>query len=156
STQDVFLVKYSSTGNVVWARQAGGTDQDGATGMVVDRSGNPYLLGYYASAAFSMDRFSLSNSNSGQPDLFVAKFDSGGNTSWIKSAQGINIEYPIDLSLDPGDNVIIAGAFSSTPVKFGAHTISSQGGYDAFVAKLVTNTFLYPVEATASLRSGCN
>src|SRR5207244_2536319 len=49
STSDIFVTKYNSSGNAQWAKSAGGSGQDDATGICIDGSGNGYVTGYYNS-----------------------------------------------------------------------------------------------------------
>src|SRR5690606_9918666 len=42
---DVFLVKYSPEGEVLWARSGGGAGEDWAYSVVVDAGGDAYLAG---------------------------------------------------------------------------------------------------------------
>ena len=49
---DVFVSKLNSTGNLVWARQLGGTSNDQGFGVAVDGSGNVYTTGSFGTADF--------------------------------------------------------------------------------------------------------
>ena len=43
STRQVFIAKYDSTGNVLWAQTAGGTSNDEPSALTCDIDGNIYL-----------------------------------------------------------------------------------------------------------------
>ncbi|MBI3656974.1 MAG: SBBP repeat-containing protein [Acidobacteria bacterium] len=49
--EDIFLAKYDAAGNVLWARRAGGSDDDLANGVAVDGSGNAYVTGFFDGTA---------------------------------------------------------------------------------------------------------
>jgi hypothetical protein len=50
--EDVFLAKYTNDGAYVSCKRYGGTDEDIATSMVVDRLGNVSITGYYEGVAY--------------------------------------------------------------------------------------------------------
>ena len=43
STHDCLIVKYDPSGNVLWAKKAGGINRDLARSVAVDASGNAYV-----------------------------------------------------------------------------------------------------------------
>ncbi len=79
----IFLVKYNSVGNVVWANAGISNDSNGWSGysLAIDKSKNVYLsCGEYgnrlrAKVIFNRDTFAL---DSATDALLVAKFDSNG------------------------------------------------------------------------------
>jgi hypothetical protein len=44
-SDDVFLTKYDSSGNLVWGNQAGGANQDIGQDVCADTNGNVYVVG---------------------------------------------------------------------------------------------------------------
>ena len=52
-TSDIYLVKYDAAGNVLWARSAGGTSNDGALSVATDRLDNVYVSGFFHSTTLS-------------------------------------------------------------------------------------------------------
>ena len=43
---DIFLLKYNSSGALLWTRQTGTTSDDGANGVTVSGDGFIYVTGY--------------------------------------------------------------------------------------------------------------
>ncbi|MGE8896000.1 SBBP repeat-containing protein, partial [Leptospira interrogans] len=77
-TQDLFVTKYDTGGNRQWTRLLGVAGQiTQANGIASDSSGNTYLTGRTSG---SLDGQALS----GTQDLFVTKYDSGGNKQWTR------------------------------------------------------------------------
>ncbi|EMG19143.1 beta-propeller repeat protein [Leptospira interrogans serovar Copenhageni str. LT2050] len=77
-TQDLFVTKYDTGGNKQWTRLLGVAGQiTQANGIASDCSGNTYLTGRTSG---SLDGQALS----GTQDLFVTKYDSGGNKQWTR------------------------------------------------------------------------
>lgn len=69
---DYYIVKFNSAGVKQWTRQFGTIFGDSASGVAVDVSGNIYVVG---STNLGLD----SNYNTGDSDIFIAKYDSEGN-----------------------------------------------------------------------------
>jgi len=130
---DIFLVKYDSSGNVLWAKSAGGTSYDVSSGVATDASGNVYLTGYFASASFSIGAFTLSGA--GFYNIFTAKYDSAGNVSWAKRAGGAGFDEGLSVATDGSGNAYITGFFTSDSLTFGAYTLINAGAYDIFLTK---------------------
>ncbi|MGB2984885.1 MAG: IPTL-CTERM sorting domain-containing protein [Phycisphaerae bacterium] len=129
---DVFVAKYDSAGNVVWAESAGGTDWEGAFGIAVDASGNRYVTGWFEGTA-TFGTFTLTSA--GFLDVFVAKYDSAGNVVWAESAGGTDFDEGDGIAVDGSGNSYVTGKFEGTAT-FGATTLTSAGAIDVFVAKL--------------------
>ncbi len=58
---DIFVVKYDSSGNVIWAKSIGGTDWDDYGGISTDASGNVFVTGQYSSPSINFGTASLTN-----------------------------------------------------------------------------------------------
>lgn len=79
---DAYLIKYSSCGQLLWWRRMGGTNNDGATSLVLDNQGKVIVTGYctsnpsYYSGGANSTTISGAQANGSQ---FIAKFDTAGN-----------------------------------------------------------------------------
>jgi hypothetical protein len=126
---------FAQTPDWLWAKLAGGTDNDWGRAISVDGSGNCYVTGgFQGSAAFG----STVLTSSGYPDIFIAKFDAGGNWLWVKQAGGTNFDIGTAISVDSGGNCYLTGEFWGTAT-FGPIQLTSGGDYDIFAAKLDSN-----------------
>ncbi|MFA7029651.1 MAG: SBBP repeat-containing protein [Candidatus Cloacimonadaceae bacterium] len=131
--EDIFVAKLDSSGNWLWAKQAGGTSPDYGWGIAIDSSENSYVTGYFEGTA----SFGTTNlTSSGVQDIFIAKLDSSGNWLWVKQAGGTSDDYGLGISTDSYGNSYITGYFSSAPASFGTINLTSSGYADIFVAKL--------------------
>lgn len=140
---DALLLKYDATGNLLWARQAGGNDADGAAGLALDAAGQVYLLANIRStnAAFGNFTFAVKGTNTCQ-NIVVAKYDPAGNVLWAKEYGGLDIDAGADLAIGPNTNCYVTGTFMSSNVVFGATTLTNTKGVpygDIFVAVLNRN-----------------
>jgi hypothetical protein len=81
---DMFVVKHDPSGHAVWADAAGGPSLESATGVTIDASGNCIVAGAFNSAQITIDTITLTSG--GGYDLFVAKYDPGGQVLWAKNS----------------------------------------------------------------------
>jgi hypothetical protein len=68
---DIFLVKYDSSGTKLWTKQLGTSSGDVGFGVTTDSSGNIYVTG-------GTDGDLDGNTNSGEVDIFLIKYNSSG------------------------------------------------------------------------------
>ena len=129
---DVFLAKYNASGNLLWAKSAGGTGSDRGTGIGVDGSGNSYISGWF-SGVVSFGSTILTSA--GGADVFVAKYDPSGNEIWAKCAGGTGSDFASGIAVEGNGNSYITGNFGSSSISFGSATLNITGGTDVFVAK---------------------
>ena len=90
---DMFIVKYDPSGNVLWAKSAGGTSGAGGNSCTTDASGNIIATGYFTSPTITFGTTVLTNANAGSSDIFIVKYDSGGNVLWAKSEGGTAFDW---------------------------------------------------------------
>jgi hypothetical protein len=139
---DMFVVKYDVSGNVVWAKRAGGMADDKGAGIAVDANGC-YVTGQFFSPSIVFGSTTLTNTNSGgtYSDIFVVKYDASGNAMWAKRAGGIpgsdNADYGKGIGFDANGNIYVTGGFKSSIITYGSDTlINSFSGYaDIFIIK---------------------
>lgn len=132
---EMLLVKYDNAGNILWARNASGINDEKAHSIAVDTSGNIYIAGYFSSPEVTFDGITLTNSGSGYADMFVVKYDADGNVVWAKSAWGPSQDYANGIALDPWGNVFVTGYFYSSSMDFGGASVTNAGEWDIFIVK---------------------
>jgi len=134
SSFDVFTVCYSDEGTILWARKAGGLWHDKATGIVHDGGGNVYILGTFLSSEITFDTLSLSNS--GNIDLFLARYDADGHIQWARSAVGTGQDNAWSLAVDSEGMVYIAGSYRSPSLDFYGHIlVNTSDDFDLYLAQ---------------------
>ena len=130
-SNDIFVAKYNSSGNMQWVQSAGGPSIDIGQSIAVDGSGNVYVTGYYnGTATFGATTIT----SAGSSDIFVAKYNSSGTLQWVQSAGGTNADSGYSIAVDGSGNVYVTGYYYGTAT-FGATPITSAGGGDIFVVK---------------------
>ena len=116
----------------------GGTDDDFAYDMVLDKNNNVYLTGSTESSDFPTPTGAYDTSFNTSDDVFVAKLDSNLNTLIAATFIGGSLwERAYVIALDSSNNVYVAGETVSSgyPITPGAYS-SCCVPYDFFVTKL--------------------
>jgi len=122
---DVFLVKYDANGNVLWAKDAGGTINDFTNAITIDASGNCYITGNYDSPTITFDTITLTSG--GGTDIYLAKYNPNGKVLWAKTMGAVGSYYARGLALDPSGNLYFTGYFNGAPMVFDSITLSNPG-----------------------------
>ncbi len=134
---DIFLAKFDKDGNHLWSKRFGGTGDDAGHSVSVDSSGNVYITGNFSGSTINFGGDNLTNNE--HSDIFLAKFDSNGNHLWSKRFGGTYDDFCFSVSVDSSGNVYITGYFSSSTINFGGDNLTTNGGYDIFLAKFDSN-----------------
>lgn len=122
---DALLVKYDSNGNKLWTRLLGNSGYDKAEGLAVDSAGNAYITGWTRASVAGQTALGLD-------DVFLAKYDSGGNRMWVKQDGTSSSDYGFGAGTDSSGNIYISGYTSGA---FSGQTNAGVGTHDAFLLK---------------------
>jgi len=129
---DMFIAKYSATGQYLWSKRFGGTGDDYVHGVAVDGVGDVLLTGQFTN---TIDFGGPALTSAGYEDIFLAKLSgASGGYIWSKrfgSTTRTDIGYGV--AVDGTGNVAITGFFGYG-VDFGGGTLVAQDN-DIFVAK---------------------
>lgn len=129
---DIFIAKYDPDGNLLWVRQAGGSNGDYGLSISVNSSGCFITGRFMGTATFGLvDVASIMGSD----DTFIAHYDPAGEFKWIKQIGGSDNERGLGLTLDQGGNIYICGRFKGT-LQVDSDNLNSSGSDDIFLAKL--------------------
>jgi len=129
----VFVVKYDSAGNALWARSGGGNDLAFGKSICTDSNANVILTGGFLGTNISFGSTILTNR--GDENIFVAKYDAVGNFLWARSAGGSQLDRVYDISVDQNENVFIAGTLYSDTFKIENKQLIKVGNGNPFFAK---------------------
>jgi hypothetical protein len=106
-------VKLDGSGNVVWAKTIGGSNEDVVRSIIRSSDGGYVVAGYTKSFG------------AGGSDIYVVKLDSAGNVVWTKAIGGSDKDEAGSIIQSSDGGYIVAG-----------HTRSFGLGGDIFVMKL--------------------
>ena len=144
NTHDIFLTKFKSTGIILWAKTAGGPQDDAPTSVVTDGT-NIFMTGTFSSPMLNFGTFHLTNV--GNHNIFVTEYDPMGNSIFAKSVRGSAYDQGSALATDANNNLYVAGSNSSDTLVFDTDSLFSGGNYTMFIAKLSTLTTGIPKES---------
>lgn len=137
---DAYIAKYSPEGNVIWARNFGGEEQEIAS-CESDKNGNAYLGGLFFSKTIKTEVSTLTNN--GFINAFITKYDADGKLLWTKSAGGNNGEEPAtatrEFFVDDKGNIYCTGSNWSTFNFAGKQLKNVAGSEDIFLLKYDQN-----------------
>ncbi len=94
-TQDVYLTKYDSAGNVVWQNLVGSAGTASGYGIALDPAGGVVITGT------STADITPTSVGDGNNDFFVASYDANGNQNWIQQIQPWPPTRPMPSALMP-------------------------------------------------------
>ncbi len=138
-SSDVFIVKYDTFGNVIWAKSSGGTSLDISSSIEVDNFGNIYICGYFNNSITFAGNSTFTLISVGLQDGYLAKFDSNGNTQWVKAISGSSNQIAKDI-LVSSTAIFVLGEYENT-TNFGISCAltSAVSNREIFVAKYNLN-----------------
>ncbi|MCX2739068.1 SBBP repeat-containing protein [Pontibacter anaerobius] len=120
---DIYIAKYTPTGDVLWAKGIGAEGTDKGLGVTLDDAGNVYVTGMYEETATFGSSTLISK---GSLDIFIAKFDASGTLLWAKSAGGAQADQGNGIAVDGIGNLYVTGYFRGDAT-FDNITLSSFG-----------------------------
>lgn len=127
---DIFVAKYDQNGNLLWAKNSGGTGDEQVNGIGVGSDGVIYLIGEFSETFHFAD---ADLSSSGGHDIFVVSYSGAGNelSGMTKGGNGDDSGHAV--TVDENGNFTLFGSFEEE-VDFGNGAITSHGGSDMFAA----------------------
>lgn len=139
---DLFLVKFNSAGNRLWATYYGGSGDEGGISnilygknVVADPLGNVYLSGTTESTTDIASGGHQNTYGGGTYDCFLIKFDSTGVRLWGTFYGGSGDERGWGVATDVYGNAFLTGRSNSiSAIASGGFQNTNSGNYDAFIA----------------------
>jgi hypothetical protein len=104
---DVWIVKFSTEGNLIWEKTIGGTSFDTARAIYKTQD-NGFLI---AGSSRSLDN---DFENNGQNDALILKIDSNGSLLWQKTIGGSQIDFLYGITELNNKAIIAVGESSSS------------------------------------------
>lgn len=138
STSSPFVVKFDSTGHVIWAKRGSvnlwsGNSQ--SNGIAIDSSGYIYIAGFFDSNTLNFDTLTISNPLLHYANIFIAKYNNLGNVLWAKSIGGLGKDYGNSITTDSSGNFYVLGTFQSNYIVFDSDTLFNSTSNNNFIVK---------------------
>jgi uncharacterized protein (TIGR03437 family) len=132
---DAFVAKFSPSGELLWCTYFGGSNNDQATGVAVDPSGNVLVTGYtYSSDMPVLNAFQ--STLAGRENGFVLKLDPTGKMLYSTYLGGSGEDFAAGIAVDSSGAAYITGSTSS-PNFPGQTSLAYE--FQGFVVKLAAN-----------------
>jgi len=141
---DIFLSKFDSNGEFLWARTWGGYSYDRGYGVAIDGSGNAYVSGDFCGTVdFDPgpgvdEHISDDHISKAFWDASLSKFDSNGGFLWARTWGGDLDDHGYGVAIDGSGNAYVTGSFRDT-ADFdpgpGVDLHTTNGGGDVFLSK---------------------
>ncbi|HRY31339.1 MAG TPA: T9SS type A sorting domain-containing protein [Bacteroidales bacterium] len=126
ATADMFIASFDASGNVLWAQRAGGSGNDYGMSVCISKSRNIYAAGYFTSDSIVFGSYVLTNTAVPGADLFIVKYDAGGNVVWARSASGCAGDDAVySLAVDPAGYLYGTGYFEAPSIILDSDTLNA-------------------------------
>ncbi len=136
---DIFVSKLDASGNLVWIKTIGGSEDEWGNSIAVDASGNVFITGIFRDNVDFDPGAATYNLIAQSGDVFVCKLNASGNFVWARSMGGFVDDLGSSIALDASGNVYTTGYFGSTAdfdPGAGTYNLTTSGGQNMFVSKL--------------------
>ena len=134
--RDVFVAKFDTDGNLVWAKSVGGAGVDQGEGITILSNGiaiTGRFQGTFDADPSASTAFLTSNGNN---DIFIVKLDFNGDHVWSKNIGSNGGDIGWDLATTSNDRIVVTGVFKNTVAFDGANAaaiFTSNGNNDVYV-----------------------
>ncbi|MBL0047628.1 MAG: SBBP repeat-containing protein [Bacteroidetes bacterium] len=138
---DAILVKFNSTGQVLWATYYGNFDSEVGLACTTDNANNIYLAGRTSSSSSIASGGAQNTYGGGLSDGFLVKFDENGGRIWATYAGNSGEDLLQGVATDRYNNVVVCGTTSgNTGIALNAfQSIYGGGTQDGFVISYGAN-----------------
>jgi Ca2+-binding RTX toxin-like protein len=112
---DVFVARYTSSGDLDWATRAGANERDVGNSIAVDPAGNVLVVGVFdGTVDFDPGAGVATETSAGGSDVFVWKLNPLGEFEWVRTAGWISFDSGNDVVVDQGGRVVVVGSWEGT------------------------------------------
>ncbi len=164
---DVFICKYDSSGNLLWAGRVGGNFLDVGHYISLGLNDELFITGrFHATADFDpgpgiVNLTSPALTTGAYSDVFIVKLDTNGSYKFAKRLGGKSNDTGFSINQDIVGNVYTIGNFSGlagfdpSSLTFpSGFTMTSSGPYDAFISKLIFKLIKkQPIDKSATVNT---
>lgn len=132
---DVFALKVSPSGQLLWMTYLGGSGAEfGRCGITVDNADNALVAGYTRSTDFEGRNNSYYGGGTWEQDAFALKVSPSGQLLWMTYLGGSDDEFAYGIAADDLNNALVTGSTLST--NFEGRINSHHGEYDAYALRV--------------------
>lgn len=140
---DIFIIKLSAAGNLLWAKSIGGNAADQGNDILVNNLGEVYVTGSFRGTVdFNPGIGSFLLQSQGVNNAFILKLDPNGNFIWARAITSNGDSKGNSLSQASGNRINLAGSFTNlTDFSLDGTGFyeNSNGSEDAFIIRIKAN-----------------
>ncbi|HLF64747.1 MAG TPA: T9SS type A sorting domain-containing protein [Saprospiraceae bacterium] len=155
---DAFVAKYTSDGELIWARVFHDQGGEPTAHVTTDMDLNVYVAGGFAQTAdFDPDTSVYELTSQHSNDMYLVKLNVDGQFLWAKHVAGYDYGQAFDIIIDDEANIYVTGTYGGR-TDFDPDTahydLISVGGLDAFIAKYDSSGVLFWARGFGSTSDG--
>ncbi len=143
---DLVLMKYNSSGSLIWYKHIGSPSTDVCAGVTIDESNSIYISGNYQGSF----RFDATHTilNTGSNDAFLAKYSANGDLQWASRICGAqNNQGILDLKYVASSNELVMTGYFIDSLIIG----NQPSNYDTIKISNVASAFISTFNLNGSL-----
>lgn len=137
---DVFVTKMDTDGNLVWAKNMGGTLGDRGNGIAVDKLGGVYVTGsFYRTFDFDPSVNVFQRTSVGASDIFISKLNQFGGFVWGQAMGSDDIDAGRAIAASATGEVYTTGRFVAKvdfDVSNVVHELDAGDASNVYILKL--------------------
>ncbi len=130
---DMFVARYNSNGDVIWARGAGGEGDDYGNRLTTNFEHDVIVSGSFKYTAHFGEETTITSE--GNRDIFIANYSNTGNFHWVKKAGGVGEDRAYGIICNDDGATYFTGVFTGKAF-FGEHHIMSNSFLSTYIAKM--------------------
>lgn len=101
TSEEAWIARYDSLGNVMWSRQLGSNLEDRIHDVASDGVGGAYVCGE--------TRGALGAGQAGYYDAWIARYDGAGNQHWLRQLGTLSADRAFSVASDGADGSFVGG-----------------------------------------------
>ncbi len=139
-TNDMFVAKSDTAGNIQWARKSSNNSSELASALTAKTPNRVVVAGYFkGKALWGNDTMFNTDPTETSYDVFVAAYDADGNLIGAATARGASTDYAASVDENASGSVFVGGYYTSPALTFGGYAVTNDSTYLPFLAKLGTD-----------------
>jgi len=135
---DVFISKYSSVGNLLWADHGHGLSSDQLISVTAGPLNDLYISGHYLDHITFGDLTLEYTLCCGSPEVFLVRYSEDGTASWGDQISGERALVE-DICKNASDELFVAGIFQ-IELTFGSIILEANEGFMNYLSGVATGT----------------
>ena len=129
------IIKYDESGEVEWAEEIGGTNNDFINTVTETTDGGYIVGGYFESSSIDLGN-GITLTNKGPKDGMVIKYNAEGKVEWAEGIGGTDYDEITSVCETTDGGYIVGGYFNSSRIDLGnGISLTSKGSWDGMIIK---------------------